>query len=61
MHLSTCEQLLAYLGKIGTLKSASQVWDGEVGGRAHLAFQTHLLHNLGKKELGSHTPLLLNA
>lgn len=61
MHLSTCEQLLAYLGKIGTLESVFQVWDSGVGGRAHLAFQTQELHNLGKKELGNHTPLLLNA
>lgn len=50
MHLSTFEQLPAYLGRIGTLESGSRGMGWWGGGQGHLGFQIQELHDLGKKE-----------
>lgn len=50
MHLSTCEQLPAYCGRIETLESGSQGMGWWGGGQGHLGFQIQELHDLGKKE-----------
>lgn len=53
MHLSTCEQLLlACLGKIGTLESASQVWDGEVGGKGSSCFSDSVVAQFREERIG---------